>query len=331
MAEDDSGLPQEKTCDIETWEIEYELNSFKDGKIILGLTFDAPDEDYYFIREEILNFSKEFKEFEKKRELNFLVNDLKRIIREIITPDKKSLMTKAVSEKIITKFDEICMHIRHIKYRNDKDATDESIREFIKSYKNLVQSYEDLAEEVGKSLSISKGSVKVVELEAKLKETRRSARAREARVAGEEAADRLSSTFTMRAMAEPKKIFWLIAAGVFLTLAIGLGIFLLYTQDETTLDSTLARISITSLLIYPAIFCASRYTRQRNIVDDYANKATFARTIKGFLNLFEHPEERQIFLHNVLSQIYQDPLRKKHEITTPLETSLRYLGKDQKP
>ena len=62
-----------------------------------------------------------------------------------------------------------------------------------------------------------------------------------------------------------------------------------------------------------AIFCANQYTKQKNLIEDYAYKTTIAKSIIAFSEELrtKDPERYAEYISTILKEIHQDPLRKR--------------------
>ncbi|WP_396210527.1 hypothetical protein [Flavobacterium sp.] len=110
---------------------------------------------------------------------------------------------------------------------------------------------------------------------------------------------------------------WIIGASVFVTVAIGLGIWIL-TEKTDELHIIIGRIALIPLPIIAAIFCANQYVKQKNIIEDYAYKMVLAKSIVGFSEqLKKDPsEDKGEYIHYMkvaLEEIHKDPLRKRDQ------------------
>ena len=67
------------------------------------------------------------------------------------------------------------------------------------------------------------------------------------------------------------------------------------------------------LTITGAIFCANQYTKQKNLIEDYAYKTTIAKSIIAFSEELrtKDPERYAEYISTILKEIHQDPLRKR--------------------
>jgi hypothetical protein len=134
-------------------------------------------------------------------------------------------------------------------------------------------------------------------------------------------AEGISASFQVQyEKANNKVVFgsWILGAIVCLLLTIGLGIWILHnaTNDMIIL---FARISLLPLPIIGAVFCANQYTKQKNIIEDYAYKMVLAKSIVGFSeqlkkNGTENNEEYIHYIKTSLEEIHKDPLRKRSNL-----------------
>lgn len=75
----------------------------------------------------------------------------------------------------------------------------------------------------------------------------------------------------------------------------------------------IGRLSMIPFTIAGAIFCANQYTKQKNIIEDYAYKTVLAKSIIAFSEELREksPERYAEYLSTILKEIHQDPLRKR--------------------
>lgn len=114
---------------------------------------------------------------------------------------------------------------------------------------------------------------------------------------------------------------WLAGAIVFLliTLVIGIWIMLGWGIDPTTstenqmLLNLIGRLSMIPFTITGSIFCANQYTKQKNLIEDYAYKTTIAKSMIAFSEELRNkdPERYAEYISTILKEIHQDPLRKR--------------------
>ena len=114
--------------------------------------------------------------------------------------------------------------------------------------------------------------------------------------------------------------FWIIAgwiSGAIICLlgTVELGIWVLETETGKIVP-LIGRISLLPLPIIGAVFCANQYTKQKNIIEDYAYKMVLSKAIVGFSeqlkkNGSETNEEYIHYVKTALEEIHKDPLRKR--------------------
>jgi len=153
----------------------------------------------------------------------------------------------------------------------------------------------------------------------KIQEQARELTNRARKALSDAAAASVSGAIHERYEEEKKKwwnLLWLFGSAVFAVISMWLG-YMITDQESITLGVAVARITVMSVAISAAWFCASQYIRYRNTVDDYGYKSVLARSIVAFLDQFKDPDERAAYLETVLGQIHQDPMRKKHDVDTP--------------
>lgn len=110
---------------------------------------------------------------------------------------------------------------------------------------------------------------------------------------------------------------WIFGAVVCLIGALGLGMWILRTNPDS-LGILIGRISLLPLPIIGTFFCANQYTKQKNIIEDYAYKMVLSKAIVGFSeelkkNGTEGNEEYVHYIKTALEEIHRDPLRKRAE------------------
>lgn len=108
---------------------------------------------------------------------------------------------------------------------------------------------------------------------------------------------------------------WIGGAIICLLGTIGLGIWILQTAPDQ-IGLLVGRISLLPLPIIGAVFCANQYTKQKNIIEDYAYKMVLSKAIVGFSeqlkkNGSETNEEYIHYVKTALEEIHKDPLRKR--------------------
>jgi hypothetical protein len=108
---------------------------------------------------------------------------------------------------------------------------------------------------------------------------------------------------------------WILGAVVCLIGTICLGIWILQANPDN-IGVLVGRISLLPLPIIGAIFCANQYTKQKNIIEDYAYKMVLSKAIVGFSEQLKKngTDENEEYIHYIktaLEEIHRDPLRKR--------------------
>jgi hypothetical protein len=283
-----------------------------------------------------------------KLELQEELNEVKKIKSEI-EKDNESINEKIESSNekleeieteldlIITKKNELTKQTESLKSYNDdlisaKEKADENLEEIVnsmtesKSNEKLITSFankvqerdkrlselEVLTEENNQKLIIYDTERKTILLESqKLIESAKKA-------LNYSTAEGISASFQVQyEKADSKWIFgsWITGAILCLIGTVCLGIWILHTIPND-LVILIARISLLPLPIVGAIFCANQYTKQKNIIEDYAYKMVLAKSIVGFSeqlkkNGTENNEEYIHYIKTALEEIHKDPLRKR--------------------
>jgi len=122
---------------------------------------------------------------------------------------------------------------------------------------------------------------------------------------------------------------WIIGAIICLGSTVGLGIWVLQTAP-TEIGLLIGRISLLPLPIIGAVFCANQYTKQKNIIEDYAYKMVLSKAIVGFSeqlkkNGSDNDEEYVHYIKTALEEIHKDPLRKRESKKSEKSTDLNGL------
>lgn len=127
--------------------------------------------------------------------------------------------------------------------------------------------------------------------------------------------------------------FWLVGSLFFVGGSIAIGIGHLFISGfpgyGSDLSYSIARIIIMSTLIGAAWFCATRYMRGENIIEDYAYKSDVADTLFTFLHFFDG-EERKWFLRRIMEERLKDPLRKQRDMEHPAMSILQRITRSKK-
>ena len=116
------------------------------------------------------------------------------------------------------------------------------------------------------------------------------------------------------------RLWWLGGAIIFILATLSIGIWIVtgwglnesVDQNQMILN-LVGRLSMIPFTIAGAIFCANQYTKQKNIIEDYAYKTAIAKSIIAFSEELrsKDPERYAEYISTILREIHQDPLRKR--------------------
>ncbi len=135
-------------------------------------------------------------------------------------------------------------------------------------------------------------------------------------------AEGLSAAFSTQHDSENrwwKTLMWIFGAIFFIGVSLYIGARIVNGWD-ISYESThqmwfilIGRLCMIPLTVAAAVFCANQYTKQKNIIEDYAYKMTVAKSIITFSEeLRDKDHERYAeYISTVLREIHQDPLRKR--------------------
>ena len=116
------------------------------------------------------------------------------------------------------------------------------------------------------------------------------------------------------------RLWWLGGAIIFILSTLSIGVWIVTgwgisdSADQNQMILNLVgRLSMIPFTIVGAIFCANQYTKQKNIIEDYAYKTTIAKSIIAFSEELrsKDPERYAEYISTILKEIHQDPLRKR--------------------
>lgn len=136
-------------------------------------------------------------------------------------------------------------------------------------------------------------------------------------------AEGLSAAFSHQLEAASSKharFWWVGGAIVFILATLFIGMWIVtgwwvnndVNQNQMILN-LIGRLSMIPFTITGAVFCANQYTKQKNIIEDYAYKTTIAKSIIAFSEELrtKDPEQYAEYISTILKEIHQDPLRKR--------------------
>lgn len=120
---------------------------------------------------------------------------------------------------------------------------------------------------------------------------------------------------------------WLLSAVIFVVLTLLFGFLIVggsieilslklnYIDISDNWSLLVGRIILLPILITGAVFSAKQYTKQKNIIEDYAYKMVLTQSIVGFseqlLKIKDTNEGYQAYIEKVLEELLQDPLRER--------------------
>lgn len=140
-------------------------------------------------------------------------------------------------------------------------------------------------------------------------------------------AEGISAAFETQLIHAKSKLWlfiWLIGALGFIIATIFVGIWIILgwginspseLSNNQMIFNLVGRLSIIPLTVTAAVFCANQYTKQKNLMEDYAYKTTIAKSIIAFSEELrdKNPEKYTEYISTVLKEIHQDPLRKREK------------------
>lgn len=105
---------------------------------------------------------------------------------------------------------------------------------------------------------------------------------------------------------------WIIAAGILVTAAIALGVWITW-DTSVTVAVVAGRVSLIPILIAGAWFCAHQYVKLSNISEEYAYKSVLSKSIVGFSEQMSRDNDIESdhshYIRTVLAEIHTNPLR----------------------
>ncbi|TKC06676.1 hypothetical protein FA048_15845 [Pedobacter polaris] len=108
--------------------------------------------------------------------------------------------------------------------------------------------------------------------------------------------------------------WWASGAICFVVAALVIGICFLVVKEHD-LYSLIGRISLMSLCVIAATFCATQYNKQKNLIEDYAYKTVLSKSFIAFAEELKKHDEADYgsMVQNILKEILQDPLRQREK------------------
>lgn len=113
---------------------------------------------------------------------------------------------------------------------------------------------------------------------------------------------------------DKSSIGWIVAAGVFIALAISVGVWIVW-EKNLSLETIIGRLSLLPILLGATWFCAGQYIKLRNLAEDYAYKSVLAKSMVGFSEQLSSAsaknEEYSHYIKSVLYEMHNDPLGRR--------------------
>ncbi len=282
---------------------------------------------------------------EKNAEISSLLEILEAKISDTEVKNLETLEKISVLSNKINETDELIQNATEIVeetngYLNEAKISNTAIQEFEK----LVNAKEKQADSIDKrtleyKTALNEFEKEREELNRKAKDTINEA----LKALSYNTAVGLSSSFQtqLEKIEKSKYQYWLVGAGFFLMLTVGIGIWIVLS-GHSDISGTIGRLALTPFTITGAIFCANQYIRQKNVIEDYSYKMVLAKSIIGFSeqlnNNQQNSNEYKEYIRLALSEIHQDPLRKrtktekdvdggiKSGVDIVIETAQRIIG-----
>ena len=234
--------------------------------------------------------------------------------------------------------------------RDVASSTNKQIAAILQAVKKSQQSVDGMKDAVegffkeigGRAQELAQQKTQTEEYEAKLKEyAKKQAGILESAMEalGAATAGGLTQAFTARVEEEQKRKRWgwLAGAGVCLVLA-GLSAFELHTgiifgaeAGDASISDVLAKIAISGIFFVGTWFCASQHNKLSNVLEDYKYKQVLAQSMSAFIkNLSGNDAGMQAYLVKLFEQMFQDPLRKGHDVSTPMTDLVKNILRSAK-
>jgi hypothetical protein len=117
---------------------------------------------------------------------------------------------------------------------------------------------------------------------------------------------------------KPPVWIWIVASIISIIDVILIGVWLINGNHQVSNENLspiwmqiVGKISMIPLLVTATVFCAKQYTKQRNLLEDYAYKQTLTQSMVAFSEELrgKDSERHREYLSMVLNEVLQDPLR----------------------
>jgi hypothetical protein len=254
----------------------------------------------------------------KNNELSDLLEKLNENINQTSEANEDILEKITILSEKVEEGDELIADAKDIVDNTNKQLDEaKASNSAIKTFEEKVESLQSQALEIDKrslsyKLNIETFEKEREELNKKAKETINEA----LKALQYNTARGLSASFQTQLdkIEKTKYGMWLWGAAFFLALTISIGVWIVITGHDD-ISGTIGRLALTPFTVTGAIFCANQFIRQKNVIEDYSYKMVLAKSIVGFSeqlnNGQENSEEYKDYIKIALSEIHQDPLRKR--------------------
>lgn len=229
------------------------------------------------------------KESERLEEINQELDSIKDEATENLDKITKSLNESKSNEKLITSFGDKVL---------ERESRLDTLEQRTQKYYAKLDEYEEERKVImEKAIQLINSSKKALNYTT---------------------AEGISASFQSQyEKADNKWVFgsWIFGAVICLVLTVILGIWVLEASSGN-INILIGRISLLPLPIIGTVFCANQYTKQKNIIEDYAYKMVLSKAIVGFSeqlkkNGTDDNKEYVHYIKTALEEIHKDPLRKR--------------------
>ncbi|MCH5598644.1 AAA family ATPase [Niabella ginsengisoli] len=274
------------------------------------------------------DYVKEFKNIaDLKANLEQLIKDIEEKEEVLATVDTNAKLIETLKKKLSQISDEIYEILENSKKANiaisevltsantSQSNIDKSEKE-IEAKRLSITTFAENIEEYKTSISALETQAKsIISKEAKIDELISQAE----KALNLKSAEGISAAFSAQYNSSNKVWglrLWIIGAAVFIIVAICLTIWIVSGYgiiNPNSISSIVGRVVAVGIAITGATFCAKQFTKQKNISEDYAYKAVLTKSIIAFTEEIKKRDENKVaeYLEKVLSEIHQDPLRKR--------------------
>ncbi|WES99331.1 hypothetical protein P2W68_06865 [Chryseobacterium arthrosphaerae] len=267
------------------------------------------EDTYGEIKEQFSNSEKLIEDL--NNEINTLNEKKEKLIIEIEELESKNEKVLEIKEQALANQEEISNSLAEIK-SNEK---------LIQNFASNVQNRDNRLTELEENIEQNKLRIKEYDEERVKILSEASALIKSAKQAlNYKTAEGISASFQEQYNHAKNKYIlggWIVGAFLFIigTLALGIWILQVHKPDDN-LGLIISRISLIPILVVGSIFCANQYTKQKNIIEDYAYKMVLSKAIVGFSeqlkkNQTTNDEEYVHYIKTALMEIHKDPLRSR--------------------